>query len=277
MKKTTVTLLLLTIVALASSSIIVNFASARCTPNFGSFVRFGGGPWHSNQPESLNLVRINGLVTKWGTSSVNGSLSAQAKTAVFNVSDSRQMALVNVMWTTNSLRPLNAVRTAENFTYTFYSARLNNSSISAIDLGSTNFFINGTWNLYNVTTIVTITTNSLGQITNIHRETDTKVAIAYGKLTVTDNWTTFKLEISGIAPLSGTVARSRTCLVDFNPFKFSDEDGVTSNRLTRNDVRTLGRACGSMPGWGNYDQSMDFNNNYRIDIADLCTVAAKAL
>jgi hypothetical protein len=29
-----------------------------------------------------------------------------------------------------------------------------------------------------------------------------------------------------------------------------------------------------MPGWGNFDQKMDFNGNYKIDIADLTTVAA---
>jgi hypothetical protein len=29
-----------------------------------------------------------------------------------------------------------------------------------------------------------------------------------------------------------------------------------------------------MPGWGNYDQTMDFNLNYRIDITDVATVAA---
>ncbi|MGF3522077.1 MAG: hypothetical protein ACQXXJ_03150 [Candidatus Bathyarchaeia archaeon] len=276
MKKLAVALLL-TVIVLASLTLALSSASAMRAPNFGLFMRFGSGVWHSNRLDSLNLVRINGFVNKWGTTAVNGSLSVQAKTAIFNVSDSRRMALVNVMWTTDNLRPINAVRAAENFTYTFYAAKLNNASISAMDVDSINFFINGTWNLYNVTTVVTITTNSLGQITNIHRETDTKVGTAYGELAVTDNWTTFNLEISGIQPLSGTVARSRTCLMDFNPFKFSDEDGLTSNQVTRTDVRTVGRAYGSMPGWGNYDQNMDFNNNYRIDIADLCTVAATAL
>jgi hypothetical protein len=29
-----------------------------------------------------------------------------------------------------------------------------------------------------------------------------------------------------------------------------------------------------MPGWGNYDTRMDFNNNYRVDIADISTVAS---
>ncbi len=277
MKKTIVALLLLAVIALSSLSFSVSFASARNPSIFGFFARFGNGSWHSNRPDSLSLVRINGLINQWGTTSVNGSLSAQAKTTIFNVSDSRQMALVNLIWTTNNSRPINTIKTAENFTYTFYSARLSNASLSAIDVGSSNFFINGTWKLYNVTTIVTITTNSLGQITNIQREADTKVGTAYGELTVTDNWTTFKLEISGVAPLTGAVTRSRTCLMDFNPFKFSDEDGVTTNRVTRTDVRTVGRAYGSMPGWGNYDQSMDFNSNYRIDIADLCTVAANAL
>jgi hypothetical protein len=33
-------------------------------------------------------------------------------------------------------------------------------------------------------------------------------------------------------------------------------------------------AYGTMPGYGNYDQRMDYNFNYRIDICDLATAAA---
>jgi len=33
-------------------------------------------------------------------------------------------------------------------------------------------------------------------------------------------------------------------------------------------------AYGAMPGWGNYDARMDFCGHFKIDIADLSTVAA---
>jgi hypothetical protein len=30
----------------------------------------------------------------------------------------------------------------------------------------------------------------------------------------------------------------------------------------------------AVPGWGGYDSQMDFNGNFKVDIADLSTVAA---
>jgi hypothetical protein len=36
----------------------------------------------------------------------------------------------------------------------------------------------------------------------------------------------------------------------------------------------LAKNYGARPGWGSYDSNMDFNCNYKIDIADLATVAA---
>ena len=42
--------------------------------------------------------------------------------------------------------------------------------------------------------------------------------------------------------------------------------------LTFGLALVLGRTA--RPGWGSYDSNMDFNCNYKIDIADLTTVAA---
>ena len=51
-------------------------------------------------------------------------------------------------------------------------------------------------------------------------------------------------------------------------------DDTTGNVVTRSDVKAVGQCYGAMPGWGSYDTRMDFNNNYRVDIADISTVAA---
>jgi hypothetical protein len=59
--------------------------------------------------------------------------------------------------------------------------------------------------------------------------------------------------------------------MQFNPFKITDD--LTSS-VSKTDLTTVAKCYGNMPGWGNYDQKMDFNFNYRIDIADLATVAA---
>jgi len=271
--KKTITAILLAVMIMATLSLAISYVNAKHWSNSGITSKLGNAFGHSNRPNQQNLVKISGLITQWGTTNVNGSFSTQAKTTIFNASESRQIASASAIWTTNGLRPIKSIRAAENFTYSFYSAKLANASISKLNLDESDYFINGTWNVYNVTSVVTITTNSEGEIINVHRDSDTAVSKAYGELNVTSNWTTFKLSIDGMEPLTGSVVRSRTSLMQFNQFKFADDD-TTSNAVTRTDVTTIGRAYGSMPGWGNYDQSMDFNGNYRIDIADIVTVAA---
>jgi hypothetical protein len=226
----------------------------------------------SNHPTQRSWVRINGVITQWGETDVNGFLTTQARTAVFDTSDTRQLASASAIWTTNTSRPISAVRAKENFTYTFYAARLTNASVSKLSYGDSNYFINGTWNVYKVTSNVTIKTNSNDDITNIHRESDTDVAKAYGELSVTDNWTKFTLEIEGYDTLTGSVTRTRTGPMQFNPFKITDD--IASDVVSKTDVVTVAKNYRAMPGWGNYDQNMDFNGNYKIDIADLATVAA---
>jgi hypothetical protein len=94
---------------------------------------------------------------------------------------------------------------------------------------------------------------------------------AYGELNVTDNWSKFTLSINGIGKLSGSVFRYGIRQIQFNPFKVTDD--TTNNAITRSDVSAIIKAYGAMPGWGNYDAKMDFCGHYKIDIADLSTVA----
>jgi hypothetical protein len=107
------------------------------------------------------------------------------------------------MWTKNNSRPISSVRSKENFTYVFYTARQNNASVSLLNtnIDGIDYFLNGTWNVYTTTSHVTIITNDYGNITSVHRTSDTSVVKAYGELNVTDNWSKFTLSISGINKL----------------------------------------------------------------------------
>lgn len=185
------------------------------------------------------------------------------------------MALSTAIWTTNTSRPISYVQSKENFTYVFYEARLTNASVSTVNTNSPayNYFLNGTWNIFTVTSSITIITNSTGQITSVHRSTDTSVQKAYGELTVTDNWTKFALAINGIDPLTGSVFRSVQRQAQFNPFKVTDDKTTTA--ITKADIVEVAKAYGAMPGWGNYDVRMDFAGHFKIDIADLSTIACK--
>ena len=78
--------------------------------------------------------------------------------------------------------------------------------------------------------------------------------------------------INGIDPLTGSVFRSVQRQVQFNPFKVTDD--TTTNAVTRADVAAVIHSYGAMPGWGNYDAKMDFCGHFKIDIADLSTVAS---
>ena len=215
-------------------------------------------------------IRLNGNIEKWGTTDVRGQLQVQARTAV-SVNDNNSLTSATAMWTTNLTREIQAARTKQNFTYTYYVARLFNGSVSTQSSSNSNYFINGTWNVANVTSTITIVTNENGTIVKVHRDQDIVPMKAYGELNVTGN--TFTLSINGLDPLTGSVWRQITRSW-FNPFKMTDDS--TSNTVTPTDVKTIGQCYGNMPGWGNFDASMDFNHNDRVDIADISTVAANA-
>jgi len=267
--------ILLALLAVGTLSFTV--ASAQAFPMGGHnnmFNAFSGS--HSNRPVQKNWVRIDGIITQWGSTNVTGFLSAQARTTLLNASDTRQLSSASAMWTTDKFRPLfNAVRTKENLTYTIYSARLTNASVAMLSYDDSGFFMNGTWNMNTVTVTVTVYTDSNGTITGVHQDTDITPTQAYGELTVTDNWTKFTLAINGIEPLTGSVRRSMMRQMQWNPFKITgDFTDSASDTVTKTDLTAVAQCYGNMPGWGNFDQKMDFNFNYRIDIADVATVAS---
>jgi hypothetical protein len=270
--KTKLAIILLAVFALGTLSFTISYAQA--SPMMGRNIYSGA---MSGKAVQKNWVHIYGIITQWGSTNVTGSLTTHAKTTLLNNSDTRQLSSASAMWTTNKLRPLvTAVRTKENLTYTSYSARLANASVATLNYSSSNFFMNGTWIVNTVTINVIVNTDSDGNITRIHRDIDITPTKAYGELTVTGNWTKFTLAIDGIDPLTGSVRRSMMRQIQWNPFKITgDLTGDVSESVTKTDLAAVANCYGDMPGWGNYDQNMDFNSNYRIDIADLATVAAK--
>ncbi len=225
----------------------------------------------SNRRTEASWVRMNGNISQWGTADVKGGLQLQARTAVHESSGSKQLTSATAIWTTNISRAIQSVRAKENFTYVFYTARLTNSSVSTLsaDASTSSYFLNGTWTLSKVTSTITVNTDENGTITHVNRNQDITPTQAYGELTINGNQ--FTLNIDGSDQLSGSVYRQITRSW-FNPFKMTDDS--TNNAVTHTDVKTIAKCYGNMPGWGNFDASMDFNNNYRVDIADISTVAA---
>lgn len=269
--KKTLAVALLAIIVISSLSFAVASASANGPASRGW--GWGVGSWMRRGvavPFQRSWVRLNGIVETWGSQEVNGSLSVNARTVGFD-EVVRQAAFATAIWsnTTN-------FRQGGNFSYSFYVARLVDANVSALNFDDVDFFLNGTWNVFNVTLSQTIIkSGDLESGYTIDRQTKTNVdpiaTKAYGELNVTDNWTKFVLSIDGVDELNGVVTRARMKQMIFNKFKVS-EDGA--DKVSSIDLTVLARIYGARPGWGSYDSNMDFNCNYKIDIADLTTVAA---
>ena len=151
-----------------------------------------------NKLSSASWVRINGNVNLWGATTVHGQLQTQARAATLLNSDTKELTSATAIWTANNSRPIQSVRTKENFTYVFYVARIPNASISTVSVSAGNYFLSGTWNFAKVTSTVTITTNDDGTITHIHRDQDVSPMRSYGELSITGNQ--YTLKINGIDP-----------------------------------------------------------------------------
>jgi len=236
-------------------------------------------PSTSNRIASRSYIRINGVITQWETTPtvtpVTGLLQTQARIGTFENGNTNQLASATAIWTNSTSRPINTVALKENFTYTFYEARLVNASVSSLtsSTSANDYSLSGTWNVYTVLSNVTIlTADTTGQITAVHRTMDKSVQQAIGTLDVTGSLSKFTLSITGIPSLIGTVIRSAQRQVAFNPFKVTDD--ITTNVVTKADVAAVIHSYGAMPGWGNYEARMDFCGHFKIDIADLSTVAA---
>jgi len=224
-----------------------------------------------------SYVSMYGRITEWLTTPtatpVMGVIQAQARTTVGSAKTVEGFA-ATAIWTNNTVRPLADVRARENFTYTFYAARLIKGSYSTLDPTSINWFMNGTWNVWSVTTNFTIITGSSGNIVSI-TTTRSFVALAtnaIGNLTVASGWDSFTLAIDGVPSLTGTVIAHIIASRTFNPFMLGTDS--TSTTVTPADLNSIVNAYGSMPGWGNYDLRMDYCLHYQIDICDLSTAAA---
>lgn len=268
--KKTLAIILVAIIAVSALSLT---ASAFAMP-FMNWKNVSGMMGSHRIATQQSFSRVDGLINQSGAINVTGTIDAQSRTVVINSSDVRQGSSATAIWTTNTSRAISNYRTRENFTYTFYTARLTNASVASLNVTGYSYFLNGTWNVYQVTTTFTVTTDNAGTVTGFnHNQNAVAVATnAYGELKVSSSGSNFTLSIAGINPLTGSVHVQRITTKMFNPFIINDDNAATT--VTKADVATVVSSYGSSPGWGNYNQRMDYNFNYKIDITDLCTAAS---
>lgn len=234
----------------------------------------------TNRLTQATWIRINGnidqLVTTSAITTVRGQLQTQARVAVHQPDNIKKLTAATAIWTTEATSATEKAKKSSDFTYTHYIARLPDASVLDAEsniVSPASYVLVGTWNVAKVVLTVTTQTNEDGTVTK-HREQDITSSQSKGTLTIkSDN--TFTLHIDDIdgvvGDLTGSIYHSITRSW-FNPFKMTDDS--TTSTITRSDVKTIAQNYGVMPGWGNYNSNMDFNNNYRVDIADISSVAA---
>ncbi|MGB9693640.1 MAG: hypothetical protein ACPLYF_02235 [Fervidobacterium sp.] len=161
--------------------------------------------------------------------------------------------------------------------FNFYAARLMNTTIVELNYSSSDLYIDGLWNVYNVTFIY-----EPGQMPGNYTFTiELLVDHGEGTLTVSGNWTTFTISITGIDEVGGSV--KRYIIRPLEPIPIGDicgpNKGPPDNNVNIFDLVHVAKAYGTTPGMPGMEFdfssyfSMDFNFDFKIDIIDLTTIA----
>lgn len=217
------------------------------------------------QPTTVNFtwVKMHGIVEYYGVDPAFGWCGAYAKI--------REWAKAFVIW-----MPWGGPRIPTEIN--FYAARLVNTTLIELDYGGADLYIEGLWNVYNVTYIFEPGVTP-GNYTLIIRLI---VDHGRGTLSVTGNWTYFTVAIAGIDDVGGRVVRYA---VRFMEIPIGDvigpARGAPDNAINIWDLVHAARAYGLPPGIdfdldGDCDFDMfrmDFNFDFKIDIIDLTTIA----
>ena len=163
-------------------------------------------------------VLVDGAINASGANAAVGTIQAQSRTTVGPALTILGFSSTAI-WSTNTSRPLATAIKRENFTYTFYTARLVQGNYSALDFNGAAFFMNGTWNVWNITETFTIITDASGTVLNVNSDQNAaRLAVnAYGEFTANPVGENFTLSITGVDPVTGTVTFMRETSRLFNP------------------------------------------------------------
>jgi len=161
--------------------------------------------------------------------------------------------------------------------FNFYAARLMNTTVAELNYSEADLYIQGLWNVYNVTFIY-----EPGEMPGNYTFTiELLVDYAEGTLTVNGNWTTFMISITGIDEVGGSV--KRYIIRPLEPIPIGDicgpNMGPPDKTVNIFDLVHAAKAYGTTPGMPGMEFdfssyfSMDFNFDFKIDIIDLTTIA----
>ena len=212
-------------------------------------------------------MHFRGAVTQWGDETFHGTVAVRTKTFRVPSPMFKPWVTATATWS-NEIRPIvSDTKPVGEVTFTHYTARL----VWLIKLEekqeTLNLNITGIWNVHEVKITSEFDENSI--LLKSFRKVTPLLIRAKGQLHISRDWKEFDLEIEGTPIVKGIQISMITTTRKMNPFSFH---GMPAPTLK--DLFYIVKCFRAMPGFGNYDPELDFNEDSKIDIADLTTVAA---
>jgi hypothetical protein len=243
-------------------------------------------------PPQFEYVQLVGNVRNFGNASAFGWLGADAKISTnSSTGQTENVADARAAWEpiSPSIMPLWSVlpNATGNFTYSFYAARLINTTMVALNYSGYDVYIAGLWTVLNVTFTYS------GEHWVNFTESETSVAQnVTGELMVNGNWGingpsaslcrtamgNFTLSLAGFDDVTGSVEQfvlhARAIL---------DGDVLGHGTVDIYDLVYIARYIGSTPGAPQLGglqsfegvEKADLNGDFHVDIYDLVTAASQ--
>ena len=221
------------------------------------------------------MVHLVGPVTKYGNENATGWINADGM--ITNVT---QTAKTHVFWMPTPKITPGPTPKSTNFTYSFYAAGLINASTVSLNHTGYDFYVNGTWKVYNVTFTYS------GQHFDECKENVTVVAQnATGDLAVSSH--NFTVSIKGFNDVNGSVWLLKiyhSTIPEWNlEGDITGPNGRPQGKVDLYDLVAVAKHIGETPGLqqGSYANNMqeveqyDVNFDFQINIYSLVTVASE--
>jgi hypothetical protein len=206
-------------------------------------------------------IHVVGPVTQYGLNASRGWLNAHAK-----ISPEENLTMAHVFW-----MPMPPLEENENgnFTYSFYHAKLINTTMVALNYSGNDFYVSGLWTVYNVT----FTYHDFQGEEEYQEDILYVVQNRTGELKVYGNWMNFTISIEGFDDIIGLVkhfgVHPRACL---------EGDINGDGKVDIYDLVHVAKYIGCTPKTPTDLEGIeqaDVNHDTHVDIYDLVTVATE--
>jgi hypothetical protein len=216
-------------------------------------------------PPEVTWVLVKGRVKQFDDADAFGNLIAHAKKGGDN-----EWTQVHVVFSLEPPPLADEELTPGTYSHSFYVITLANATLTELNNGENDLYIEGTFNVYKRTHTITVEDSTK---TSITIEVETIVEGASGSLAVTFEPPLFTLDIDGFGVVTGSVAFFHVKYA--KPFERGIPRGdFNIDRVVNiGDLVKVAKAFRAELGQPGYNFDFDFNSDFRINIVDLSAAA----